>query len=256
MKTKLFGAALILSFVPLVSAADITNSVAEEKCFPVEGLTEFYDKFDKLKPKRLDTLEAVMSAEFIRENQAVDVPKLWARTAGQDRPFLVDAEGRLTDFHAVVITLPQDAQICGEVKTPEGEIGLSIDSDIVFKNRTGPYSLAELQDGVGDGKSFYKKMFGGAMALFVPKMTHVTIQYINEDTPLDMTFTQGGSPIASPPTEIFGGAHFIALEDIEASGADMMAIGGGEFKLMPSPSVKKMKSLGFTEGDEDEEKDD
>lgn len=235
-------------------AEDISSQV-EEKCMPAKAMVKFYEKMTTLKPARLDTLEAVMEAKLTREDETVPFNRLWTRTGGKDIAFSVDADGKVTDFHSKVSTLPREAELCGEIITPEGEkpkVGLSMSSDVLFKNRTGPYSLAELQDGVGDGKSFYKKMFGGPMALLVPKMTHVSLSDLNKPTPLQINFTQAGQSIASPPVEMFGDTFVIALEDIEASGADTMTVSGGPFKLMPTPSVKKMKSLGFTADGEDE----
>lgn len=246
---------IIAAMTTTAYAEDIAAPAATEKCFPVKGIAKYYKKMGKLKPARLDTLEAVMSANFVRENEAISIPKFWARNDDVDTPFAVAADGSVTDFHAKVRTLPEEAELCGEVLTPEGEeskIGMSMGSDIVFQNRTGPYSLAELQDGVADGKSLYKKMMPGPMALLVPKMTHISLEYNEDDAPLEVIFTQAGQAVSSPPIENFGGTFVISLEDIEASGADTMTVGGGEFKLMPTPSVKKMKSLGFSAEDEED----
>jgi hypothetical protein len=250
---------LLTAIASAISAPAFSDDIAtpatpSEKCFPAEGLVKYYEKMSSLKPARLDTLEAVMSAEFVRDDETIELPKFWSRHAGQDTSFTVSADGKVTDFHPKVKALPKEAELCGQVRTPDGEepkIGLSMDSDVVFKNRTGPYSLAELQDGVGDGKSFYKKMFGGPMAMLVPKMTHLTVQYLDKDTPLQLSFTQDGAPVAMPPFEKFGGTYVIGLDDIEDTGADTMIVSGGEFKLMPSPSVKKMKALGFSEDEDD-----
>lgn len=258
-KVLLIAAGLSVISTPAL-AEDIASPTAVEKCFSAEGLVKFYEKMSSLKAARLDTLEPVMSAEWERLEEGPAFPKLWTRADGIDMPLTAQADGRIVGFDTRLKTMTKEAEICGE-KIDEDEdnpkFNLSFDSDIMFKNRTGPYSLAELQDGVADGKSFYKKMFGGPLALLVPKMTHLTVQYLTKDTPLQLTFTQAGTAVAMPPYEKFGGTYVIALEDIEASGADTMTVSGGEFKLMPTPSVKKMKSLGFSEGeDEDESSDD
>lgn len=257
MRGRILIAATVIGLTSINAAAeDISSPAAAEKCFSAKGLVKFYDKMSELKPARTDTLEAVMTAAFEREDDSQALPNFWARSEGVDTPFNVAADGRVTDFHQKLQGLPITAELCGQVLTKEGEtskIGMNIDNDVLFKNRTGPYSLAELQDGVADGKSFYKKMFGGPIALLVPKMTHLSLEYLYKDTPLNVSFTQAGQAVSRPPVEQFGKTFVIALEDIEASGADTMTVGGGAFKLMPSPSVKKMKSLGFTaenEGDD------
>ena len=253
MRYRLIGALFISAIAAPAWAEDIPTPAAE-KCFPAEGIVKYYKKMSSLKPARLDTLEAMMSAKFVREDDTIPLPKFWARSDGADTQFNVADDGIVTDFHVKASALPETAQLCGETRTPDGaepKIGLSMDSDVLFKNRTGPYSLAELQDGVADGKSFYKKMFGGPMALLVPKMTHLSLEYLDKDAPLQLSFTQAGQAVDTPPVDTFGKTFVIALKDIENSGADTMTVGGGAFKLMPSPSVKKMKSLGFTAEGED-----
>lgn len=256
-RSGLFFSAVLCAISFNAAAEDIAAIPdAKEKCFPADGLVKFYSKMNSLKPARMDTLEVAMTAQFIRDDAAQVLPKFWSRSGGVDTVFTVAADGRVTDFHEKLQTLPQTVELCGQVITQEGEeprLGISIDNDVLFKDRTGPYSLAALQDGVADGKSFYKKMFGGPMALLVPKMTHLSLEYLDKSTPLTVSFTQAGQVIDSPPVEQFGKTFVIALKDIDASGADTMSVSGGPFKLMPSPSVKKMKSLGFTAADENED---
>lgn len=260
MLSRVFVSAVILSLSVSAAAEDIAAPKLAEKCFPAEGLVQFYAKMTELKPARVDTLEAVMNAKFHREDDAMVLPKFWSRSGGQDVPFTVKEDGQVPDFHERIQKLPETAELCGQLMTPKGEepkVGINIDNDILFKNRTGPYSLAELQDGVADGKSFYKKMLGGPMSLLVPSMTHISLQYSDKTAPLKVRFTQAGQAVSRPPIETFGRTFVIALEDIEASGADTFHVDGGPFKLMPTPSVKKMKSLGFrAEGEEDAPKDD
>ena len=255
MQIRTLGVAVVLGTVSFAAAAeDIAAPTIAEKCFPAEGLVKFYEKMGSLKPARTDTLEAVMNAQFSRDDTAVSFPKFWSRSEGADTVFEVSAKGQVIDFHTRLKTLPKTADLCGEALSQDGKepkIGLSIDNDVLFKNRTGPYSLAELQDGVADGKSFYKKMFGGPMALLVPKMTHLSLEYLDKSAPLNVSFSAAGQAVDTPPVEEFGKTFVIALKDIEASGADIMNVNGGAFKLMPSPSVKKMKSLGFTAEEDD-----
>ncbi len=265
MINKFIVMALIISTGALSSVAHAQETSAvkpdpqdNEKCFPFKGIGKYYKKMTSLKPARMNTLEAVMSAKFIRADETAPLPEFWARVDGSDTPFKISADGTVTDFHSVAGSLPKAAELCGKVITPAGEkpkVGLEMDSDIRFKNLTGPYSLGELQDGVADGKSFYKKMMPAPMALLVPKMTHVMVIYDDENTVADLRFTQAGVAVSSPPIEKFSKAYVINLEDIEASGADTMVVGGGPFMLSPVPSVKKMKSLGFGD-DEDESGDD
>jgi len=173
MRSKILIAATAIGLMSVNAAAeDIPAPAAAEKCFPAKGIVKFYDKMSGLKPARTDTLEAVMTAAFERDDDAQMLPNFWARSEGVDTPFSVAADGRVTNFHQKLQMLPKTAELCGQVLTKDGEtskIGMNIDNDVLFKNRSGPYS--------------------------------------------------------------------IALEDIEASGADTMMVGGGAFKLMPSRAV-------------------
>lgn len=228
-----------------------------EKCFSADGLVKHVKKMNSQKPKRLDTLHAVMSAKWKRLLGEDPYPNMWTRQAGVDTPLSVLDDGFVSDFNSRLLTLSKGAEICGQKSADlvdeEPRFSMEIDSEILFKNATGPYSIAELQDGVGDGKSFYKKMMPGPLSLLVPKMTHLTLDYADENQPLAVRYTKEGTAVDAPPYEMFGTSFVIALEDIEASGADMMHVEGGPFKLIPTPSIKKMKSLGVTSGDEAED---
>lgn len=245
MKHLVLPVMIITAFVPTAWAADAPT----EKCFPARTAKKTIAKLEGLKPASQDTLEAALTAQFVGRSHTDPQPKLWTRIVGVDEPFTITPDGVVDAFHTRLQALSPDDEICGEVITKDGEtsrIGLNIGVDVNFKNTSGPFSLAELQDGVRDGRSFYKKLYPGPMSLMVPKMTHVLVETVLPDfDTLDVTFTREGEPVAPPTIETFGGAYVIALEAIEASGADQMAIMGGPFRLSPSPSIKKLKSLGF-----------
>ncbi len=255
MKTKLIGAALILSLAPLVSAEEAAAPGAAEKCFSADTLVKHVKKMSSLKPKRMDTLHSVMDAGWVRRHGDDPYPKVWTRADGVDTPLSVDDKGIIPDFSARLSSLSKGAELCAPESQDQDNpnFEMSIGTAILFQNETGPFSIAELQDGVGDGKSFYKKMMPGPMALLVPKMTHVSVQYEDKMLPLNVRFTQAGAAVDAPPYEMSGSVFVFSLEDIEASGADMMHVDGGPFRLTPTPSIEKMKSLGIISDDDDDE---
>lgn len=257
------AAAAITTATFMSTAAHADEAPADasvnEKCFSADGLVKHVKKMNSLKPKRMDTLHAVMSAKWKRHLSEDPFPNMWTRQAGVDTPLSVNAEGDVADFNARLLTLSKGAEICGqkpaELNEEEPRFSMEVDSEILFQNTAGPYSIAQLQDGVADGKSFYKKMMPGPLALLVPKMTHLMLDYDDETLPLSVRYTKAGAAVDAPPYEMLGTSFVIALEDIEASGADMMHVEGGAFKLIPTPSISKMKSLGVA-SDEDEEPED
>ena len=240
-----------------VPPTDVTaeNTPAKTKCFPVKSVTKLLKKTQKIKASKQDTLGLMMLAKFQGANELATAPRFYSKSDDQIHDFTILPDGAVEGFHEHLITLDENSELCGEVMTPGGEtpkIGLSMGSEILFKNRTGPYTLAELQDGVADGKSWYKRMFPGPLAIMVPKMSHIMIDY--EDKSLGtngIIFTKSGVVVATPKVETFGNTYVISLGDIEASGADQLSIQGGAFLLSPVPSVEKMKSLGLSTGDED-----
>ncbi len=155
--------------------------------------------------------------------------------------------------------MPKDGELCaedqaraGQVRT-ENAVEFDVDLDIKFKNASGLHSLFELEDGAKDGKSFYKKMMPGPMKLLVPKMTHVSVSYKDEDVPAIIRAMKDGAVIDGLIAEPFGATYVISLEQLEDLGADALSIEGGAYILETSPSIKKMKSLGFSESEDGEE---
>lgn len=232
---------------------NLANPVVEEKCFPIKSINKLIRKTQTIKASKQDTLELIMQAQFTGKTDAGVFPKFYSKSGPNPdtviKPFRISPDGKVLNFHNHLMTLNENAELCGEVTTPQGEkprVGFNLGSDIIFKNRTGPYTLAELQDGVADGKSWYKRMFPGPLSVMVPKMTHLMVQYGAPNmTAEGISFSKSGVSIEPPVIESFGGTFVIALDAIEALGADSMSVEGGAFILSPVPSVEKMKSLGF-----------
>ena len=104
--------------------------------------------------------------------------------------------------------------------------------------------MAEISDGVKDGKSHYKKSVGGAAAIFVPKMTHIAITYQVPDATPNVSAVINGetTPVA---LEAYGDMWVIDVDALEDSAAETISIAGGPYELYPVPSIQKMESLGI-----------
>ena len=104
--------------------------------------------------------------------------------------------------------------------------------------------MAEILDGVKDGKSHHKKNLGGAKAMFVPKMTHIAIVYDSPDVVPDVSVTVNDESVPAV-LEPYGEMWVIDVEALEHRNVETITIDGGFYKLFPVPSIKKMKSLGI-----------
>lgn len=235
----------LLITTPVIASAEDMETV----CIPIEKLLQFQKKSEKIKASKRDTLELETTAQFAPREDNTPFPVLYSKDGKVTEVFKVLSNGEILEFNNRLNALSEDGTVCAEVPVIEGKkskIGFIIDADIRFKNQIGPYALAELQDGVADGKTWYKLMFPGPLSMMVPKMTHLMVEYDDDVTSANgIQFSKAGTVIPSPMIEEFVGSYVIALKDIEASGADFMSVSGGRFTLSPTPSIKKMKSLGF-----------
>ena len=257
MKNSIFMTSVLLAAsvlaTPLVASAEDS---LQEVCIPMEKLLKVQRKSEKIKASKRDTLELETSAQFQPREDNAPFPAFYSKEGDVTELFTVLASGEVVDFNDRLNALSKDGTVCAEVPVIDGEkskIGFNIGADIRFKNQTGPYTIAELQDGVSDGKTWYKLLFPGPLSVMVPKMTHVMVEYHDEVSSGEgIQFSTQGAAIANPLIEEFGGTYVIALDAIEASGADLMTVSGGPFTLTPVPSIKKMKSLGFGSGGDDD----
>lgn len=247
----------ILFLTPLLGTpiTAFAETTLEEVCIPIEKLLKIQRKSEKIKASKRDTLELETSAQFQKRDDKGPFPKLYSKADGIIAPFTVLPNGEVVDFNNRLNALSKDGTVCAEVAVIDGKkskIGFNIGADIQFKNQTGPYTLADLQDGVADGKTWYKVMFPGPLSVMVPKMTHLMVDYDGAVLSADgIQFSKSGTAIPNPLIEEFGGTYVIALKAIEASGADLMTVSGGPFTLTPVPSIEKMKSLGFGKSEND-----
>jgi len=233
----------IMCFLAVLCCVSVTTQ-AEETCFPVTKVQKVYSKFDKLKPEHLDTLETRLTASFVDPSIGLDKMVLFSKIGSKRDDFTVTEGGKILEFQSKTQSLPETAEICG-LSNADNKIGLGMGTDVVFKNKSGRFSIAELKDGIKDGKAHYKVMLPGPMAMFVPKMTHVMVAYDPIETPSDIRAVVDGQTVTNLPIEVFGGAHVISVAALEEMGVESLYVHGSNFELSPVPSIKKMKSLGF-----------
>lgn len=264
IKTVVLGGCI---FAVLVSgnarASEAEDMAAGIKCLSAKKIIKLTRKFDTLKPAKKDTVHAVPQMKLSSVGGGKLPERVYFRTGTAETAFNMDADGWVTDFDRIG-TMDKKGELCmqgehlADRENKQAGINVSMDFDVVFKNTSGTHSMAELVDGTKDGKSHYKKMFPGPLALMVPKMSHVGVVYQVEDAARaslspHIYATKDGAKIEGLLVENFGGMFVVGIEDLQNLGADGLKIEGEKYQLTPIPSVKKMKKLGFGENGDDEE---
>lgn len=248
-KSSLISLLMLAGTTTAATANDI--AAPSEKCFPTDSIFDFAKKMDGLKDSRRDTLVTEMTAFFVNAKERAVPMTLYAKSGETRHDFAVTQDGEIADFYKTVTSMSPDTEVCGPTKE-DGKIGLGMGSEVMFQNRSGRYTLAELQDGVADGKSHYKKMLPGPMAMFVPKMTHIMVEYDAEDAPADIRALINNAEVTDLPIAQFGKAYVLEVKALEARGVQTLIVNGGPHSLSPTPSIKKMKSLGFGPDDDND----
>lgn len=247
----------VFALAPAV-ADDETPSRKVTECVPAKDIIKFMSKFDKMKPERRDTVDAAMTAKFIITEG--DRPeRLYMKDGDTVTPLTIAENGDVPDFMTIK-TGSKKAELCvddparaGMDRDKDGS-EFEIDVEIKFKQAAGTHSLAEIIDGAGDGKSFYKKIVPGPVKLMIPKMTHVGITYDDPEILPDIRAFNGDTHLSDLIIEPYGRMNVISVEHLEELGTEQLRIAGGPYKMEPVPSIKKMNSLGFgDEGDEEGE---
>lgn len=223
------------------------------ECMPAKDIVKLLSKFEKLDADQRDTVDAVIDARFIVDEGQAMPDRMFARSDGEETEFPIALDGRVDGFGRIG-SLPKSSELCVEDQAraglPKDQDGVkfNMDFDVKFKDETGRYSLAQLRDGAKDGKSFYKKLVPAPIRLILPKMTHVSVTFDDPGAPgQTLQAFDGERLVEGLIAEPFGDTLVVEIDHLEALGADTFVISGGEYDMEPSPSIEKMKKLGFSE---------
>lgn len=245
-----------MAAAPLSAAdedAEVVELREETRCFPAKGIREFMGRFDDIEPSKRDNVDAFFRANFTIEDGGGYPDRFYIKQDAGEVDIAIDEEGLVPDFRETVKASSEGAELCVQDKaragTPVDQDGgqFSLPLSVRFINTSGTYDLDELKDGLKDGKSFYKKMVGGPMAILVPKMTHMVVSYDDETTAPQISAFKDDVPIEGLESELFNGSHVVRFKDLTAMGATHLKVTGGEHTLSPVPSIKTMKKFGFGE---------
>lgn len=233
--------------------SDIREAI---ECRPAKGLIKFLSKFDRLKPKLRDSVDAVVVSNFTITDDGQMPDRLFMRADGQDHPFTIAPDGTVQDLRKITQYAKQ-SELCVEDQAraglPNDKDGMSfnVDVEVRYVSADGTHTLEELIDGAKDGKSIYGKMVPAPIRLVMPKMTHLALTYDDATTSPDVRAFKGDVELSPLPIEAFDKSWMVSLKHLEDQDADRLIIAGGPYRLEPSPSIEKLKDLGFIEDDKD-----
>jgi hypothetical protein len=231
---------------------DRTSVRGEVYCFPTQYAIETVRKLQDADPSKMDVIAPPLKPRF-RVFDGGGLPQRYFITGAAETDFTIEADGATPDFLSKVAQADKDSDICIQDKTrmgrPGDDEGLYFEMGLTpeFKNATGRFTLAELEEGTKDGRSIYKKMIPAAARLFMPSTDHLSLRYLTAGTPFQAVAYRGGEALPPIDAELYNEAYIFDLDDLKALKADTLEIKGGDYVLSPVPSVKTMKRFGIGE---------
>jgi len=257
---SLFRSVAVISIImsaPLALADDKDNppKLREEiRCFPAKDIKNFVMRFDSLKASQRDSVDAVFNPNFEIFDEGAFPDRFFLQHNDVQTDVLIEDDGLVPSFIDMLKAADDEGEMCIQDKaragTPADSRGATFNMslNIRYLNQSGVYDMDMLADGLKDGKSFYKKMVGGPMALLVPKMTHLVVSYEDEEVTPQIEAFNGDDRIDGLVTEPFDGAHVVTFKDLKKLGVTEIRISGGDHFISPTPSIETMKKFGIGGG--------
>lgn len=238
---------LSLTFSSHVLAKEVPIKIRKaENCFDAGWVSGKLRKLATLKPDKTDTVGVLPSAHFILEDSVQHYPeRAFIKDQGVQTELPIALDGRLIGFEKISVA-SDDVELCHYDPKRAGlpfnayGIALNINTEIQFHNQSGTHSIQDIKDGLKDGRSHYKKI-AGALAIVVPKMSHIMIEYKDETKALDFTLMKDGVALTETVPIVYCVSPMIKVKDLEDIGADSIIISGGDYTPLPVPGLAAMK---------------
>ena len=109
-----------------------------------------------------------------------------------------------------------------------------------FLDTPGTHTLAELEDGLKDGRAHWKKMVG-MMGFAMPKFDWIAVADDATNEAPRVLALKDGAVLAEMEGEFLDGARMVAMDELEALGADAVLVEAEDYRLTPSPSPKTVR---------------
>ena len=214
----------------------------KESCLPLKPMKETMGKFDSLKPERVDTVRAAMQLTVKGDL----LPRgIEARDGETRTPLTIDQETHSVQLAPVLASLSDDAELCilhpdiAEETLKEAGYGIGIQMGVRFHETPGTHTLAQIEDGLKDGRAHYRKLVG-ATGFLVPKFDHLAVAGHDPENPPRLWAVKDGEDVAQPDGILLNGARLISLDELEETGADSVRI-DGYYRLSPSPDADAVR---------------
>ena len=241
-------ALMALSVSQTAYAEDTGERLEADYCGSAAGIVEMVAKFDSLKPDKRDTVVARLNVNLILGESEPMPDSIELRDGETVLPLKFDETNRSIGFIDQIRQVTETAKLCitdparaGRTRQERG-FELNTSMSVQFKDTPGTHSLAQLEDGLKDGRSHYKKL-AGAMGFMVPKFDYIAVRSADGANPPRVWATTKGLNVGEPAFELYDGARLIALETLMALGADGVRIEDPNYRMSPSPDAKTIAKL-------------
>lgn len=239
---------LTASLLALILAApsyadDAAVPLDADYCRPAGGVSETLAKFDSLKAGKRDTVGPDLTLRLTLDEGETMPERIELRDGDTVLPIIFDATNASIGFTDQIRQLSDAANLCivdpdraGRMRTDRGFV-LNMNMGVRFKETPGTHSLDQIEDGLKDGRSHYKKMVG-AMGFMVPKFDYIAVAGPDQANPPQVWATAKGMDLGQPDFELYDGSRMIALTTLETMGADGVRIEATDYRMSPSPDAE------------------
>jgi len=219
------------------------------ECVPGKQMAKLSDAIAGLDADRLDTINTNPSFT-LKPNDGGPAPqRVFVRLGEMETDLKMIEDGEVVDFMPVFAG-QKDAELCvadpvraGQPYVQGGAYSFSMAFNMNYINSSGRYEMDELSDGLKDGKAALKKMIGGPVALVLPKLSHIYVEYEDEAAEPVFKAQRKGKDVGTPEFTKLGDAYLIDYKSLKALKADTLIVEGGVHTLSPSMSPKRMAKL-------------
>ncbi|GHA90035.1 hypothetical protein GCM10009069_11500 [Algimonas arctica] len=232
-----------LLLVTAAQAEDAPKPLSDEYCMPAGGIHDTIAKFDSIKPEKRDTVGPDLSLTFKLQENEIMPERVELRDADTVSPVQFNDKNRSIGFIDQLRAVSDAASLCiidparaDRTREDRGFI-VDINMGVRFKDTPGTHSLSQIEDGMKDGRSHYKKMVG-AMGFMVPKFDYIAVAGEDDSAPPRVWATAEGVDLGEPDFELYDGARMVSIKALEKMGADGVRVEEGYYRMSPSPDAK------------------
>lgn len=248
--------ATLATATALAPALAAAQDPPDTRCAEVGEAVELLDRLGRVEADRRDVVDVRPRPRFTTTDGAPLPQQVWLRNRERSVAVRVAPDGAVEgDLLGDARSLGKRAEMC--VRDPriadgtaDNAFGFQAGLFPEFVSTSGTHTLAELREGGRDARSFYRKMVPALMRPLVPSLRHVAVSHPLDDTDAlpRVTAWRGAEALGSPPMEPVEPTQLLALDTLDALGADRITV-EGDYRLFPVPDAKTLRR--FMQEDEE-----